>query len=118
MTLEQLELTVDYFEFDKQFYQQLKATPLNNPFLISYNKKAFDLIELDYDEATKEAFISFINGEKILKGSVPYAMAYAGHQFGYFVPQLANQRFRIDTLFQTRRWASGVAFKYSRVYYE
>lgn len=92
MTLEQLELTVDYFEFDKQFYQQLNATPLNNPFLISYNKKAFDLIELDYEEGTKEAFVSFINGEKILKGSTPYAMAYAGHQFGYFVPQLGDGR--------------------------
>lgn len=102
MTLEQLELTVDYFEFDKQFYQQLKATPLNNPFLISYNKKAFDLIELDYDEATKEAFVSFINGEKILKGSTPYAMAYAGHQFGYFVPQLGDGR--AINLGQTHGW--------------
>lgn len=92
MTLEQLELTVDYFEFDKQFYQQLNATPLNNPFLISYNKKAFDVIHLDYEEAHKEEFVQYLNGEKIFKGSVPYAMAYAGHQFGYFVPQLGDGR--------------------------
>ena len=40
---------------------------------------------------TKE-FVKFINGEKILQGSFPYSMAYAGHQFGYFVPQLGDGR--------------------------
>lgn len=92
MTLEQLELNVDYFEFDKKFYQQLQATPLNHPHLISYNKKAFDLIGLDESEGNTKTFVEFINGERILKGSIPYAMAYAGHQFGYFVPQLGDGR--------------------------
>ena len=92
MKLEELELNVDYFEFDKKFYQQLNATPLNHAHLISVNKKAFDLIGLDYDESKKEELVAFVNGEKILKGSTPYAMAYAGHQFGYFVPQLGDGR--------------------------
>ncbi|WP_419770329.1 MAG: protein adenylyltransferase SelO [Candidatus Marinarcus sp.] len=92
MKLNELELNIDYFEFKEKFYQQLKATPLNHPHLISYNKQAFDLIGLDYEEAQKEEFVQFINGEIVLKGSVPYAMAYAGHQFGYFVPQLGDGR--------------------------
>lgn len=102
MKLEELKLTVDYFEFDKKFYQQLQATPLNHAHLISYNKKAFDLIGLDYEEAKKEEFVAFINGEKTLKGSIPYAMAYAGHQFGYFVPQLGDGR--AINLGQTHGW--------------
>ncbi len=92
MKLDELELEIDYFEFDKKFYQQVKATPLNHPHLISFNKKAFDLIHLDYEEGLKEEFVQYINGEKIFKGSIPYAMAYAGHQFGYFVPQLGDGR--------------------------
>lgn len=92
MKLEELELSVDYFEFDKKFYQQLQATPLNHPHLISFNKKAFELINLDENEGNTEAFVQFINGERVLKGSIPYSMAYAGHQFGYFVPQLGDGR--------------------------
>ena len=92
MKLKDLELEVDYFQFDEKFYQKLKATPLENPKLVSYNKKACDLIGLDYDECEKEDFVNFINGSLTLKGSVPYSMVYAGHQFGYFVPQLGDGR--------------------------
>lgn len=92
MKLEEIELSVDYFDFDKKFYQTLNATPLNNPHLISYSKSACDLIDLDFKECETEDFVKFVNGQKVLKGSVPYAMAYAGHQFGYFVPQLGDGR--------------------------
>lgn len=92
MKLEELELEVDYFEFDEKFYQKLDATPLNKPYLISYSKSACDLINLDYKECETEEFVKFVNGEKLLKGSIPYSMAYAGHQFGYFVPQLGDGR--------------------------
>jgi len=92
MKLEELELKVDYFQFNEKFYQKIKPTPLTNPKLVSYNKQACDLIGLDCDSCETEDFINFLNGSKILKGSIPYAMAYAGHQFGYFVPQLGDGR--------------------------
>jgi len=92
MKLEELEFKIDYFELDEKFYQKLEATPLNNPHLISFSKSACDLIGLDYDECQKDKFIKFVNGEYVLKGSIPYAMGYAGHQFGYFVPQLGDGR--------------------------
>ncbi len=92
MKLDELNLEVDYFQFDEKFYEKVDATPLNNPFLISYSKSVCDLINLDYKECEKEDFVKFINGEKVLKGSIPFAMAYAGHQFGYFVPQLGDGR--------------------------
>ncbi|WP_321314460.1 protein adenylyltransferase SelO family protein [Halarcobacter sp.] len=92
MKLNELELSVDYFQFDKKFYQKLESTPLNNPHLISYSKSACDLIGLDYSSCESESFVAFMNGENVLKGSVPYSMAYAGHQFGYFVPQLGDGR--------------------------
>jgi len=92
MKLNELKLEVDYFEFDKKFYQKIEAQALNHPHLISYSKNACDLIGLDYEECESDEFIKFVNGEKVLEGSVPYSMAYAGHQFGYFVPQLGDGR--------------------------
>lgn len=92
MKLDELKLEVDYFEFDSSLYQKLDATPLNSPYLISYSKDACSLIGLDFEECEKEDFVKFINGQKLLKGSVPYSMVYAGHQFGYFVPQLGDGR--------------------------
>jgi uncharacterized protein YdiU (UPF0061 family) len=92
MKLDEIKLENDYFGFDEKFYHKINPTPLNNAYLISFNKLMFDEIGLDYDEAQKEEFVKFINGEKLLKGSIPFAKAYAGHQFGYFVPQLGDGR--------------------------
>jgi uncharacterized protein YdiU (UPF0061 family) len=92
MRLEALEVVHDYFDFDSRFYQKIEATPLNHAHLISCNKKAFDLIDLDEEEGLNPLLVDFINGTFTLKNSQPYAMAYAGHQFGYFVPQLGDGR--------------------------
>lgn len=93
MKLNELKFETNYINtVDKPLYQLLDATPLNNAFLISYNKKMCDEIGLDYKECEKEEFIEFVNGAKVLEGSTPYSMVYAGHQFGYFVPQLGDGR--------------------------
>ena len=92
MKLNEIKLEVDYFNFDEKLYQKLKPTPLKNPKLVSYNKQACDLINLDYNECETKDFTDFINGSNILQGSIPYSMVYAGHQFGHFVPQLGDGR--------------------------
>jgi len=92
MKLDELKIENDYFDFDEKFYHKVNPTPLKNPHLISFNKLMFDELALDYDEALNEEFVKFINGEKILENQTCFAMAYAGHQFGYFVPQLGDGR--------------------------
>jgi uncharacterized protein YdiU (UPF0061 family) len=92
MKLNELKLEVDYFDFDENLYQKLDASPLKNPKLVSFNKQACDLINLDYKECESKEFLEFINGSKTLQHSKPYSMVYAGHQFGYFVPQLGDGR--------------------------
>ncbi len=93
MKLDELVLQTNYLNsVDEDLYQLLKPTPLNKAFLISYNKKMCDEIGLDYSECESKDFVDFINGKKVLKGSIPYSMVYAGHQFGYFVPQLGDGR--------------------------
>lgn len=92
MKLNELKLEVDYFEFDEKYYHKINPTPLKNPKLVSFNPLACHLINLNYSECETSDFVDFINGSKILEGSTPFAMAYAGHQFGYFVPQLGDGR--------------------------
>lgn len=92
MKLDELKLEVDYFKLDEKYYHKVNPTPLKNSKLVSFNPKACKLINLDVQECQTQEFVNFINGSKILKGSIPYAMAYAGHQFGYFVPQLGDGR--------------------------
>ena len=116
MKLNEIKLEVDYFNFDEKLYQKLNPTPLKNPKMVSYNPQACDLIDLDYSECGTKDFLNFINGNKILEGSVPYSMVYAGHQFGYFVPQLGDGR--AINLGSVKKWhlqtkGSGIT-KYSR----
>ena len=93
MKLDELKLQTKYLDnVDSKFYQLLDATALDNAFLISYNKKLCDEIGLDYNECETNEFINFLNGKKVLEGSKPYSMVYAGHQFGHFVPQLGDGR--------------------------
>lgn len=92
MKLNELKLEVDYFKFDEKYYHKVNPSPLKNPKLVSFNPQACELINLDIQECQTREFVDFINGSKTLEGSIPYAMAYAGHQFGYFVPQLGDGR--------------------------
>lgn len=93
MKLDELQVETNYIKaVDNSLYQLLDATALNNAFLISYNKKMCDEIGLDYGECETKGFVDFINGKKVLDGSTPYSMVYAGHQFGYFVSQLGDGR--------------------------
>ena len=92
MKLNDLKVDMDYFHMDEKLYEKLKPTPLKNPKLVSFNKQACDLINLDYKECETQEFLKFMNGEKNLKDSQTFSMVYAGHQFGYFVPQLGDGR--------------------------
>ena len=92
MKLNDLKVDMDYFHMDEKLYEKLKPTPLKNPKLVSFNKQASDLINLDYKECETQEFLDLLNGVKTLENSKPYSMVYAGHQFGYFVPQLGDGR--------------------------
>ena len=90
--LKNINVTNNYFEIDNKFYDYSKITPLNNPILASKNKLLFDEIGISFENTTDKDIIDILNGKIILNGSVPYSMAYSGHQFGFFVPQLGDGR--------------------------
>jgi uncharacterized protein YdiU (UPF0061 family) len=92
MKLQEMNLNTSYLELDSIFYDRVNPTPLHKPYLISSNPEAAKLIGLDAEETQTEKFIDFVNGKELLKGSQPFSMCYAGHQFGHFVPRLGDGR--------------------------
>ena len=92
MKLSDLKLTSEYTALGAVFTHKIKPQPLKNPYLIHANSDMATAINLDAEVLESAEFVDFVNGGKILDDSTPYAMCYAGHQFGYFVHQLGDGR--------------------------
>ncbi len=116
MKLNELKVDNPYLKLPKNFYDFVNPAPLNRAYLISANKEVAKLLDIDKEELDKKEFVDFINGNSLLKGSKPFAMVYAGHQFGHFVPRLGDGRaINIGTInnFHLQLKGSGPT-KYSR----
>ncbi len=92
MKFSDLKLTTPYLELDTLFYEKVEPTPLENAYIISVSAEAAKLLEVDEDLKNDEKLLDILNGKAKLCGSKPFAMCYAGHQFGYFVPRLGDGR--------------------------
>ena len=91
-TLAQLNFDNTFARLPEHFYSRVHPMPLPHPYLVSFNNEATDLIDLNSAEAQREDFVEYFSGNRLLPGSSPLAMLYAGHQFGHFVPQLGDGR--------------------------
>jgi len=74
------------------FYARLAPTPLDKSHLVAFNDQAATLIDLHPDEVERTEFVHYFGGQRLLPGSDPLAMLYAGHQFGNYAPQLGDGR--------------------------
>src|SRR5437016_1194857 len=90
---------VDFFAFDNgcaclpdQFVARLRPTPVAAPRLVRLNKKLAWHLELDPGKLAAPEGVEILAGNRVPKRGEPLAMAYAGHQFGTFVPQLGDGR--------------------------
>jgi len=92
MKLDELKLTNPYLELPEEFYDRVAPTPLADPYLIHANTDVAKILHIDQEELQSDTFVKFLNGEYKAQGSEPFAMCYAGHQFGYFVPRLGDGR--------------------------
>lgn len=77
-----------YARLPDRFFQRVDPTPVEAPVLIAVNRPLAEELGIDADRLTA----ALLSGSEIAAGSEPLAMAYAGHQFGYFVPQLGDGR--------------------------
>jgi uncharacterized protein YdiU (UPF0061 family) len=90
--LDNLHFDNTYARLPDMFYRRVKPTVLPAPYLVSFNKKAAELIGLDEREVSKPEFVEYFTGNKLLPNSEPISAIYAGHQFGTFVRQLGDGR--------------------------
>ncbi len=90
--LEHLNFENSFAALPDGFHSRLHPTPLPAPYLVSFNQDAARLIDLDSAESSRADFAEHFGGNRLLPGSDPLAMLYAGHQFGHFVPQLGDGR--------------------------
>ena len=80
-----------YSKLPDIFFERIKPIPVKEPELIRFNKPLGEKLGLNLSE-DKSLLSAIFSGNKIPEGSEPIALLYAGHQFGYFVPQLGDGR--------------------------
>jgi serine/tyrosine/threonine adenylyltransferase len=81
-----------YARLPMRFYSRVDPTPVAAPRLVKVNVGLARKLRLDPDALSSPAGVAILAGNRIAEGSEPLAMAYAGHQFGHFVPQLGDGR--------------------------
>jgi len=82
-----------YATLPPRFYERVQPAPVTHPQLVVFNRGlAAELgFEPDVDAIEREAAALF-SGNRLPDDANPIAMAYAGHQFGGFVPRLGDGR--------------------------
>ena len=74
------------------FFARVAPTPVATPRLIKLNRPLAVRLGLDPDRLESPEGAEILAGKRLPDGAEPIAMAYAGHQFGHFVPQLGDGR--------------------------
>ncbi len=81
-----------YARLPDRFYARLNPTPVAAPHLIKINVKLAESLRLDPNALASAQGVEILAGNWVAEGAEPLAIAYAGHQFGHFVPQLGDGR--------------------------
>lgn len=81
-----------YARLPERFYARRPPTPVPAPRLIRLNRGLAEDLGLDADWLAGPEGVAALAGNAVPAGAEPIAAAYAGHQFGQFVPQLGDGR--------------------------
>jgi uncharacterized protein YdiU (UPF0061 family) len=81
-----------YAALPEHFYARLAPTPVAAPRLVKLNVALAERLGLDPDVLASPEWVEYLAGNDVPEGATPIAAAYAGHQFGHFVPQLGDGR--------------------------
>src|SRR4051812_43853190 len=81
-----------YGRLPDHFYAQVAPTKVKEPRVVKINRPLAELLGLDPEELDSAAGAELLSGNTLPEGAASIALAYAGHQFGNFVPQLGDGR--------------------------
>lgn len=81
-----------YARLPDAFFQRINPTPVGAPVMIRLNHNLATELGIDPARLDSPEGLAILSGNEIAEGSEPLAMAYSGHQFGGFSPQLGDGR--------------------------
>jgi uncharacterized protein YdiU (UPF0061 family) len=81
-----------YTRLPERFYVRQAPVAVAEPRLVKLNEALAAELGLDCERLRSPDGVAALAGNSVPEGAEPLAMAYAGHQFGGFVPQLGDGR--------------------------
>ena len=81
-----------YSRLPGDFFSLVKPTPVSEPVMIRLNHDLATELGIDTERLDSPEGLAILAGNQCADGSEPLAMAYSGHQFGGFSPQLGDGR--------------------------
>jgi uncharacterized protein YdiU (UPF0061 family) len=81
-----------YARLPSRFYARLEPQPVRAPGLIRVNPALARYLGIEPEWLASEGGVEVLAGNRVPSVAEPLAMAYAGHQFGNWVPQLGDGR--------------------------
>lgn len=81
-----------YIHLGNVFYESVSPSPVKQPYLIKFNETLAESLGISMLNFKESTAASVFAGNTVPDGAQPVALAYAGHQFGHFVPQLGDGR--------------------------
>ena len=81
-----------YARLPERFFARVAPTPVRAPRLVRVNAPLATQLGLDPAWLAGEEGVAVLAGNHVADTAEPIATAYAGHQFGAFVPQLGDGR--------------------------
>ena len=84
-------------------YSFVRPIKTSNPTLLHVSDEMQHTLEFSNEDIQSKEFLEFVTGNSVLKNSKPFAMCYAGHQFGNWAGQLGDGR--AINLGEIKNWA-------------
>jgi uncharacterized protein YdiU (UPF0061 family) len=81
-----------YARLPARFFASVSPTRVRAPRVLKVNRTLAAELGLNPDELASPEGAQVLAGNELPSGAEPIALAYAGHQFGSFVPQLGDGR--------------------------
>jgi uncharacterized protein YdiU (UPF0061 family) len=81
-----------YARLPPHFFARVDPAPVATPRLIAFNDALASELGFNAEGLRPDELAAVLAGNVAPQGAEPIAMAYAGHQFGNFVPQLGDGR--------------------------
>ncbi len=81
-----------YASLPQDFFEAVAPTPVREPRLLRLNRELASQLGLSPEELATPEGVAMLAGNRVPEGAEPLAMAYAGHQFGSWVPRLGDGR--------------------------